>query len=57
MEEGEQFKKETDFHLVEINTRHFDIVKCKRFIMEILKRSWKVVGIFNSQKSTNAVIT
>ena len=64
MEEGEHSKKkktkrnqETDFHSVEINTTHFDTVKCKRFIMEILKRSWKVVGIFNSQKSINAVIT
>ena len=34
--------QETDFHSVEINTAHFDTVKYKCFIMEKLKRSWKV---------------
>ena len=30
--------QETDFFSVEINSAHFDTVKCKHFVMEKLKR-------------------
>ena len=35
--------QETDFNSVEINTVHFDTVKCESLVMENLKRSWKVM--------------
>ena len=44
-------KQETDFQSVEINTAHFDTVKCECFIMENLKKVMKShKWIFNSPK-------
>ena len=50
-EEDEQFKKlkrnqESNFHSVEIS-KHFDTVKCERFVLENLKRSCKVTDFEN----------
>ena len=50
-------KQETDFHSVEINTAHFDTVKCECFIMQNLKKVMKspkiINGFLTAQKSTN----